>query len=78
MADDWPSFRGPGYNGISTETGWTVEWPASGPKVAWRTDVGIGVSSVVVAGNRVFTMGSLVLGRDERPYALAVRLCLQI
>jgi len=57
-ADDWPFFRGPNLNGISSESGWTAEWPASGPKIAWRADVGIGASSVVVAGSRVITMGS--------------------
>jgi len=58
VADDWPFLRGPNWNGVSAETGWTTEWPASGPKVAWRTDVGIGASSVVVVGDRVVTMGS--------------------
>ena len=57
-ADDWPFFRGPNFNGVSSESRWTAEWPASGPKVAWRVDVGIGASSVVVVGNRVITMGS--------------------
>ena len=58
LADDWPFFRGPNHNGVSTESGWTTDWPDSGPKIAWRKNVGIGVSSVVVAGNRVITMGS--------------------
>ena len=61
MADDWPFFRGPNYNGISAESGWTTDWPDSGPVIAWRKNVGFGVSSVVVAGNRVITMG----GRKE-------------
>ena len=55
---DWPFFRGPNYNGVSIETGWKTQWPASGPKIAWRAKMGIGVSSVVVVGNRVVTMGS--------------------
>jgi len=57
-ANDWPFFRGPNFNGVSAESGWTAEWPAAGPKVAWRADVGIGASSVSVVGDRVFTMGS--------------------
>ncbi len=61
-ADDWPFFRGPNYNGVSTETGWTSQWPETGPRVVWRTKVGMGASSVVVAGNRVVTMG----GRKEQ------------
>lgn len=57
-ADDWPSFRGPNNNGVSPESGWATQWPTAGPKIAWRADVGIGVSSAVVAGHRVVTMGS--------------------
>lgn len=61
-ADDWPFFRGPQYNGVSSETGWSTEWPESGPIVAWQTNVGVGASSVVVSGDRVVTMGN----RDDR------------
>ena len=58
MADDWPFFRGPNYNGVSTESGWTTRWPASGPKIAWKKNVGIGVSSFAVVDDRVITMGN--------------------
>ncbi|MHC4401105.1 MAG: PQQ-binding-like beta-propeller repeat protein [Planctomycetota bacterium] len=58
VADDWPFFRGPAHNGVSAESGWTARWPASGPKVAWRADVGVGASSVVVVGSRLITMGN--------------------
>jgi outer membrane protein assembly factor BamB len=61
VADDWAFFRGPDYNGISSETGWTYQWPEGGPEIAWRSDVGIGASSVVVVGDRLVTMG----GRKE-------------
>jgi outer membrane protein assembly factor BamB len=57
-ADDWPFFRGPHNNGVSVESGWSTEWATSGPKIAWRKDVGVGVSSFVVVGRRVITMGS--------------------
>ncbi len=59
VSDDWPFFRGPNYSGVSQESGWTTDWPEPGPEVAWQTNVGIGVSSVVVVGDRVVTMGSL-------------------
>ena len=52
VGDDWPFFRGPNFNGVSTESGWVAEWPEAGPKAAWRANVGIGASSVVVVGNR--------------------------
>lgn len=57
-AGDWPNWRGPNHNGISTETGWSSDWPAAGPKVLWRADVGTGFSSFAVIGDRVFTMGN--------------------
>ena len=57
-ADDWPRFRGPYHNGVSTETGWLAQWPSAGPRIAWRKDVGLGASSFVVVGSRVLTMGN--------------------
>ena len=72
-ADDWRFFRGPNCNGVSTETGWTCQWPQAGPKVAWRADVGIGASSVVVAGDRVLTMGSRKQQNEELVWCLDAR-----
>jgi outer membrane protein assembly factor BamB len=57
-AEDWPFFRGPDNNGVSIESGWLTEWPPSGPEIAWRAEIGIGVSSFVVVGHRVLTMGN--------------------
>lgn len=56
-ADDWPQWRGLRRDGTSAEKGWKVEWPATGPKVAWKAQVGLGFSSVVVADGRAYTMG---------------------
>lgn len=55
--EDWPQFRGPERNGISRETGWAFQWPEAGPKIAWRTKVGLGYSSFVVAQGRAYTAG---------------------
>jgi outer membrane protein assembly factor BamB len=57
-ADDWPNWRGPNHNGISTETGWLAKWPANGPPHLWKTSVGVGFSSVAVCNGRVYTMGN--------------------
>ena len=57
-AADWPRYRGPNLDGISTETGWSVDWPATGPKQLWKTNVGIGFSSISVADGRAYTMGN--------------------
>jgi len=55
---DWPHWRGPQGTGISSETGWKAEFPATGPKVLWKAEVGIGFSSVTVVGGRAYTMGN--------------------
>ena len=46
--DDWPQFRGPNRNGITTEADWSPQWPAAGPARLWSAQVGIGFSSVAV------------------------------
>ncbi len=58
QANDWPNWRGPNYNGISSETGWMTKWPAEGPKRLWKASVGTGFSSMSVVGNHVYTMGN--------------------
>lgn len=52
-AGDWPHWRGPNYDGISTET---INATAL-PKTVWQGAVGIGFSSFSVAGGRAYTMG---------------------
>ena len=58
LAADWPNWRGPQRNGISSETGWTSNWGAAGPKQLWRAQVGEGYSSMTVAEGRLYTMGA--------------------
>ncbi|HZR21818.1 MAG TPA: PQQ-binding-like beta-propeller repeat protein [Verrucomicrobiae bacterium] len=57
-AGDWPQWRGPNHDGISTETGLLKEWPQGGPKRVWEVkDLGHGFGSVSVFGDRLFTAG---------------------
>ncbi|MGV3484197.1 MAG: PQQ-binding-like beta-propeller repeat protein [Planctomycetaceae bacterium] len=58
-ADDWYRWRGPQLDGISPETNWTSDWPEQQPKIAWTAAVGTGFSSMVVAGERAYTIGHL-------------------
>lgn len=57
-AADWPNFRGLDHNGISTETGWSAQWPATGPKKLWTAKVGTGFSSIAVSGGRAYVLGN--------------------
>lgn len=57
LADDWPQYRGPDRNGISKESGWVDQWPKEGPPIAWKANVGLGFSSIVVSKGRAVTVG---------------------
>jgi outer membrane protein assembly factor BamB len=57
FAADWPCWRGPNSNGISTETGWNPK-ALTTPNITWRTHVGMGHSSLSVKGNYLYTMGN--------------------
>ena len=57
-AADWPNYRGPSHDGISSETDWQSQWADSGPAVRWKGSVGTGFSTFAVADGRVYTMGN--------------------
>jgi outer membrane protein assembly factor BamB len=66
---DWPQWRGPSRDGLSTETGLLKQWPAGGPPMVWKaTGLGSGYATVAVAGNGIFTMGD----KGESSYAMAL------
>jgi outer membrane protein assembly factor BamB len=53
-AENWPQWRGPGGQGVSTERTLPVEW-APDRNIAWKTELpGSGVSSPIVWGDRIF------------------------
>ena len=62
-AADWPQWRGPTRDGVSTEAIDATRWPATGPEVAWEAQVGIGFASVSVSEGRAYTAGH-VRGKD--------------
>jgi outer membrane protein assembly factor BamB len=53
-AENWPGWRGPGSLGVSTEKGIPVQWDMS-KNVQWKVEVpGLGHSSPIVWGDRIF------------------------
>jgi outer membrane protein assembly factor BamB len=53
-AGDWPQWRGPSGNGISDESGLPVTW-SSDQHIKWKVALaGLGVSSPIVWGDKVF------------------------
>ncbi|MBN1816358.1 MAG: PQQ-binding-like beta-propeller repeat protein [Sedimentisphaerales bacterium] len=54
LAENWPCWRGPGRQGISSETNIPVQWSAS-ENIAWKTPIpGQGYSSPIVWDDKVF------------------------
>ncbi len=68
--DDFPQWRGPNRDGISSDKGLLKEWPEGGPSIAWQIDdVGVGYSSVAIKDGLIVTMGDL----DGVEHIIAVR-----
>jgi hypothetical protein len=64
-AEDWPSWRGPRGDGTSTETGIPLEWSKT-KNVLWKADVkGVGYSSPVVHGDRIFLTTCVEVSRKQ-------------
>jgi outer membrane protein assembly factor BamB len=57
-AADWPQWRGPNRDDVSSEQGLLKQWPAGGPPLVWKAEgAGAGFGGVAVAGAKVFTLG---------------------
>ena len=65
---DWPKWLGPNNDGVSTESDWGNDLD----NLQWKTKVGVGFSSMVVADGRIFTMGhdGKKRGGNETVYCL--------
>src|SRR5438445_5278297 len=69
LASDWPQWRGPSRDGISTEKGLLPEWPKGGPGLVWKTTgLGEGYSGFSISKGRLFTQGQ----RRGEQYVLAI------
>ncbi|MFW6163975.1 MAG: PQQ-binding-like beta-propeller repeat protein, partial [Planctomycetota bacterium] len=51
-AAEWPQWRGPGRDGVTTGVTIPDPWPTSPPRV-WQTEVGLGHSSPVIADGKL-------------------------
>src|SRR5688572_29461881 len=56
---EWPQWRGPLRNGLSSETGLLKQWPEKGPAVTWSiTNLGEGYGSVALKADRIYVQGT--------------------
>lgn len=70
-SSEWPGWRGPHRDDMSSESGLLNHWPEGGPPLAWQVHgLGAGFSSVAISGNRIYTMGD----RADGQYVLALNL----
>jgi len=69
-ADDWPRWRGPDLNGISSETDWRSDWRTAPPKALWKARIGEGFGSAVVADGRLFVVGLNKASKTETLFCL--------
>lgn len=68
---DWPHYRGPTHNGISTESIRT-DWGTQAPKVLWRKPMPAALSSFAVAGKVLFTQARRTSGSQDLEYCVAL------
>ncbi len=55
-AMDWTQFGGPGRNFVVETRGLATTWPTGGPRRLWSRALGEGHSSILVEGDRLYTM----------------------
>jgi outer membrane protein assembly factor BamB len=61
---NWPRWRGPHENGHTTDTDLPVKWSAE--NVVWKTPLpGIGQSSPIIWGHRIFLTSALNKGQER-------------
>lgn len=72
-SEDWPSWRGPNRDDISTETGLLKTWPEGGPVKLWTSkDAGLGYSGVSIASGVLFTMGADGIAEESNEFVVAI------
>jgi outer membrane protein assembly factor BamB len=72
-AADWPQWRGPNRDGVSTETGLLKQWPKDGPKLAWKADIGgVGYGSPVVVGEKLFILAAEDDKEGQKEFAICL------
>jgi outer membrane protein assembly factor BamB len=61
---NWPRWRGPQQDGHTADADLPVKW--SGENIVWKTPLpGIGQSSPIIWGNRIFLTAALQQGRER-------------
>lgn len=60
-AGDWPGWRGPRRDGLSTQSNWRTDWALNPAGRLWMRRIGTGYATVAVVEGRVYTVGEDLL-----------------
>src|SRR5437899_6887641 len=71
-AADWPQYRGPNQDGISTEKLPLKAWPDSGLPQLWKAPTPTGFSSFTIGGGNVFTIVARDVESTKRETCVAL------
>lgn len=55
---DWPRYQGPQGDCTTPEVGWSTKWPADGPPILWKAELGKGLGSFAIQRKRAYTAGN--------------------
>ncbi|MGZ3372799.1 MAG: outer membrane protein assembly factor BamB family protein, partial [Gemmatimonadaceae bacterium] len=59
-SSDWPQWRGPNRDNISSSKGISTDWEKQPPVLAWKiAGMGDGYASVSISGDRLYTTGNV-------------------
>jgi outer membrane protein assembly factor BamB len=71
MASDWPDWRGPARDGVSSEKNLPEKWALTGENLAWKVPYG-GRSAPIVMGDRVYVQNTAGKGALEQERVMAL------
>lgn len=70
-ASDWPQYRGPNHDGISTELIRT-NWTQNPPRQIWKVPLDFALSSFTIGKGKAFTQALRRVGSDSQEFCLAL------
>jgi outer membrane protein assembly factor BamB len=68
---DWPQYRGPNHDGVSSEAIRT-NWSEQNPQVLWRVPLNAGLSSFAVSGGRAYTQVLRAVDGVDQEFCVAL------
>ncbi len=71
-AANWPQYRGPNGDGVSTEKLALTQWPATGLRPVWKVPTPTGFGSFAVAEGKAFTVVRRMVEGNDRETCVAL------